>query len=101
MKYHEPRYLAFLNAAIITGAYIFLFVLSVGVIFSNAFGHFYTFLALFISSAAIFMVAFSIFRYTLEKFIYSKIRLIYKSIHSVKKSWHFVQKADYWMWLLI
>ena len=84
MKFYEPRNLAFLNAAIITGVYVILFMLSVGIIFTHAFIHFYTFLALLISSAGLFLVAYFIFRYTLEKFIYSKIRLIYKSIHSVK-----------------
>ncbi|MEI6681602.1 MAG: ATP-binding protein [Bacteroidota bacterium] len=84
MKFYEPRNLALLNAAVITGAYIVLFVFSVTIIFTNAFIHFYTFLALFLSAVAIFLVAFLIFRYTLERFIYSKIRLIYKSIHSVK-----------------
>ena len=86
MKLHEPRNLAMLNAGIITGAYAVLFLLSVGIIFSNAFIHFYTFLALFISATLIFGIAYLIFLYTLEKFIYSKIRLIYKSIHSVKIS---------------
>jgi len=84
MKLHEPRNLALLNAGIITGAYTILFLLSVSIIFAHAFIHFYTFLALFISSALIFVIAYAIFLYTLEKFIYSKIRLIYKSIHSVK-----------------
>lgn len=84
MKLHEPKNLALLNAGIITGAFVLLFLLSVGIIFTNAFGHFYTFLVLFISSALIFVTAWAIFLYTLEKFIYSKIRLIYKSIHSVK-----------------
>jgi two-component system phosphate regulon sensor histidine kinase PhoR len=84
MKLHEPRNLAFLNAGIITGAYVILFFLSVGIIFDHAFNHFYTFLALLISAVVIFLIAYSIFLYTLEKFIYSKIRLIYKSIHSVK-----------------
>jgi len=84
MKFHEPRNLALLNAGIITGAYAVLFLLSVGIIFTNAYIHFYTFLALVISSSLIFIIAYFIFLYTLEKFIYSKIRLIYKSIHSVK-----------------
>ena len=84
MKFYEPRNLAFLNAAIITGAYVILFILTVGILFTHAFTHLYTFMALFISSVALFLIAYSIFRYTLEKFIYSKIRLIYKSIHSVK-----------------
>ncbi|MEI7661714.1 MAG: ATP-binding protein [Bacteroidota bacterium] len=84
MKFHEPRNLAFLNAAIITCAYVILYILSVGVIFSKAFIHFYTFVALVMSAAALFLIAYFIFRYTLEKFIYSKIRLIYKSIHPVK-----------------
>ena len=84
MKFYEPRNLAFLNAAIITGAYIILFILTVGILFNHVFTHLYTFVALFISSVALFLIAYSIFRYTLEKFIYSKIRLIYKSIHSVK-----------------
>jgi len=84
MKFYEPRNLAFLNAAIITGAYIILFILTVGILFNHVFTHLYTFVALFISSVALFLIAYFIFRYTLEKFIYSKIRLIYKSIHSVK-----------------
>jgi two-component system phosphate regulon sensor histidine kinase PhoR len=84
MKLHEPGNLATLNAGIITGAYAVLFLLSVGIIFEDAFSHFYTFLALVITSAVIFTIAYAIFLYTLEKFIYSKIRLIYKSIHSVK-----------------
>ena len=84
MKFHEPKKLALLNAGIITGVYTILFLLSTGIIFNNAFIHFYTFLALFISLALIFIIAYTIFLYTLEKFIYSKIRLIYKSIHSVK-----------------
>jgi two-component system phosphate regulon sensor histidine kinase PhoR len=84
MKLHEPRYLALLNAGIITGAYAILFLLSVGVIFEDAFTHYYTFLILVLTSAVIFTITYAIFLYTLEKFIYSKIRLIYKSIHSVK-----------------
>ncbi|MFZ4523623.1 MAG: sensor histidine kinase [Bacteroidales bacterium] len=84
MKFHEPKNLALLNAGIIAGAYALLFFVSVGIIFDQAYTHFYTFLALFISSALIFLTAYSIFLLTLEKFIYSKIRLIYKSIHSVK-----------------
>jgi two-component system phosphate regulon sensor histidine kinase PhoR len=84
MKFHEPKSLALLNAGIITCAFAVLFFLSVSLIFENAFSHFYSFLALFISSALIFFITYLIFQYTLEKFIYSKIRLIYKSIHSVK-----------------
>ena len=84
MKFHEPKNLALLNAWIITGAYVILFLLSVGIIFANAFTHLYTFLALLFSASVIFILAYSIFLLTLEKFIYSKIRLIYKSIHSVK-----------------
>jgi two-component system phosphate regulon sensor histidine kinase PhoR len=84
MKFHEPKNLALLNAAIIAGAYAVLFLLSVGIIFTNAYSHFYTFVALFLTSALIFLIAYGIFLYTLDKFIYSKIRLIYKSIHSVK-----------------
>ncbi len=97
MKFYEPRNLALLNSGIITGSYVILFLLSVGIIFSNAFIHFYTFIALIISSMALFLISFSIFRYTLEKFIYSKIRLIYKSIHSVKigkKEHAFNQQAN-------
>jgi two-component system phosphate regulon sensor histidine kinase PhoR len=84
MKFHEPRNLALLNALIITVTYIILFLLSVGIIFTHAFSHFYTFIALVISSGVLFLITYSIFRYTVEKFIYTKIRLIYKSIHSVK-----------------
>jgi two-component system phosphate regulon sensor histidine kinase PhoR len=84
MKFHEPRNLALLNALIITVTYIILFLLSVGIIFTHAFSHLYTFIALVISSGVLFLITYSIFRYTLEKFIYTKIRLIYKSIHSVK-----------------
>ena len=84
MKFHEPRNLAFLNAGIITCAFIILFFLSVSIIFTDAWSHFYTFLALTISSGLIFLLTYFIFQFTLEKFIYSKIRLIYKSIHSVK-----------------
>ena len=97
MKFHEPKNLALLNAGIITGAFAILFLLSVGIIFENAFTHFYTFLALVISSTLIFLIAYFIFLLTLEKFIYSKIRLIYKSIHSVKvgkKEPHFYQSAN-------
>jgi len=84
MKFHEPRHLALLNAAIITGAYAFLFFLVEGVIFSHAVTHSFFYLSLVVSAAAIFVLTYFIFRFTLEKFIYSKIRLIYKSIHSVK-----------------
>ncbi|MEI7499618.1 MAG: ATP-binding protein [Bacteroidota bacterium] len=84
MKFHEPRNLALLNALIITGTYIILFVLSVTIIFTHSFSHLYTFIALAVSSGVLFLITYFIFRYTLEKFIYSKIRLIYKSIHSVK-----------------
>ncbi|MDP1622798.1 MAG: ATP-binding protein [Bacteroidales bacterium] len=84
MKFHEPKNLALLNAGIIAFAYSLLFCISVATIFSHAFTHFYTFLALFVSAALIFFIAWLIFLFTLEKFIYSKIRLIYKSIHSVK-----------------
>jgi two-component system phosphate regulon sensor histidine kinase PhoR len=84
MKFHEPKNLALLNAGIITGAFAILFFLSVGIIFKDAYSHFYTFIALVVSSAVIFIIAYAIFLHTLEKFIYSKIRLIYKSIHSVK-----------------
>jgi two-component system phosphate regulon sensor histidine kinase PhoR len=84
MKFHEPRNLALLNALVITGAYIILFVLPIEILFAGAFSYLYTYLALLISSLSLFLVTYSIFRYTLEKFIYSKIRLIYKSIHSIK-----------------
>jgi len=84
MKFYEPRNLALLNSVIITGSYIVLFLLSAGMIFTRAFSHLYTFIALVVSSCLLFFISYSIFRYTLEKFIYSKIRLIYKSIHSVK-----------------
>jgi two-component system phosphate regulon sensor histidine kinase PhoR len=84
MKFHEPRNLALLNSLIITGSYIMLFLLSVGIIFTNAFTHYYTFIALVVSTGVLFLITYTIFRYTLEKFIYSKIRLIYKSIHTVK-----------------
>ena len=84
MKLYEPMNLAFLNAAIITTAYVILFILSVVIIFDHAFSHYYTFITLLLSAASIFTIAFFIFRFTLEKFIYSKIRLVYKSIHSVK-----------------
>ncbi|MCX6269493.1 MAG: ATP-binding protein [Bacteroidetes bacterium] len=97
MKFHEPKNLALLNAGIITGAYAVLFLLSVSIIFENAFSHLYTFLALGLSAAVIFILAYSIFLLTLEKFIYSKIRLIYKSIHSVKvgkKGQPYLQSAN-------
>ncbi|MEI6173610.1 MAG: ATP-binding protein [Bacteroidota bacterium] len=84
MKFHEPRNLAMLNSVIITGSYIVLFILTSEIIFTNAFSHLYTFIALVASSCLLFFISYSIFRYTLEKFIYSKIRLIYKSIHTVK-----------------
>jgi two-component system, OmpR family, phosphate regulon sensor histidine kinase PhoR len=84
MKFYEPRSLAFLNASIITGAYVILFIASFRILFSDAFYHLYTLLALIVSAALLFLCAFFIFRYTLDRFIYSKIRLIYKSIHSVK-----------------
>jgi two-component system phosphate regulon sensor histidine kinase PhoR len=84
MKFHEPRNLALLNSLIVTGSFIIFFLLSAGLIFTGAFTHFNTYVALFISSGLLFLITYSIFRYTLEKFIYSKIRLIYKSIHSVK-----------------
>lgn len=84
MKFHEPKNLALLNSGIITGAYGIFFLLSAGILFSHAFVHFYTYLALFVSSVMIFIISYVIFLYTIERFIYSKIRLIYKSIHSVK-----------------
>ena len=84
MKFHEPRNLALLNALVITGSYMIIFLLSVEILFTIPFSLLYIVLALLISSALLFLISFSIFRYTLEKFIYSKIRLIYKSIHSVK-----------------
>ena len=73
-----------LNAGVITATFAFLFFLSVGVAFTGAYTHWYTFVALLISASVIFLTAFTIFRITLERFIYSKIRLIYKTIHSVK-----------------
>ena len=84
MKFHEPRNLAMLNSVIITGSYIMLFFLSVGIIFTGALSNIYAYITLITTSIVIFIITFFIFRYTLEKFIYSKIRLIYKSIHSVK-----------------
>lgn len=84
MKFHDPRNLSILNAFILSGAYALLFIVSIGLLFAGAFSHYYTWLALFLSTGLIFLIAFAIFRYTLERFIYSKIRLIYKSIHSVK-----------------
>jgi two-component system, OmpR family, phosphate regulon sensor histidine kinase PhoR len=97
MKFYIPKNLALLNAGVITAAFACLFLLSVGVIFENAFIHLYTFLALLLSSAMIFLITYSIFLITLDKFIYSKIRLIYKSIHSVKvgkKEQPFYQSAN-------
>lgn len=84
MKFHDPRNLSILNAFIISGSYGVLFIITIQLLFAEPFTHFYTFLALFLSTALIFFISFAIFRYTLERFIYSKIRLIYKSIHSVK-----------------
>ena len=84
MKFHEPKNLALLNSLIITGSYIMLFFLSVGIIFTGALSNMYAYITLIITSIVLFIITFFIFRYTLEKFIYSKIRLIYKSIHSVK-----------------
>jgi two-component system phosphate regulon sensor histidine kinase PhoR len=84
MKFHDPRNLSILNAFIISGTFALLFMISVALLFTNAFSHYYTYLALLLSAVSIFVISYAIFRYTLERFIYSKIRLIYKSIHSVK-----------------
>jgi two-component system, OmpR family, phosphate regulon sensor histidine kinase PhoR len=83
MKYHQPRTIAFINAIIITLAYLLLAVVS-ALVFHPPVGHFLLALYTLGSSALIFLFCYLVFRYTLEKFIYSKIRLIYKSIHSIK-----------------
>jgi len=84
MKFHVPRHLALLNAGIITGTYLILFILTAAFIIPGAFNRLMAWLALFTSAAMIFTLVYIIYLYTLEKFIYSKIRLIYKNIHSVK-----------------
>ncbi len=96
MKFHDPRNLSILNAFVISCSFALLFIISVGLLFADAFTHYYTYLALFLSAGSIFLISFSIFRYTLERFIYSKIRLIYKSIHSVKvgKKEKFIIRPD-------
>lgn len=84
MKFHEPRNLAFLNALIITGVYIFLFFISDVLLFNQVPGNFLFYIILITSAFLLFILVNFIFRYTLDRFIYSKIRLIYKSIHTFK-----------------
>ncbi len=84
MKFHEPRSLALLNAAILTAFYGVLFVLLAMILFPDSLAHGSTLLLLLASGALLFGAVYGTFRYTLDRFIYSKIRLIYKSIHSVK-----------------
>ncbi len=84
MKFHEPKQLALLNAAVITGSLLIistlLFLLPVplrawfpGIA-----------VPLFLGALVIFPVSYFLFYYTIRRFILSKLRLIYKSIHTVK-----------------
>jgi len=89
MKFHDPRALAYLNAAAVTSGYMVLFLLSILAIKPLLLVRFTTFLILFAGSGLLFAGTYFFIRYTVDKFIYSKIRLIYKSIYSVK-----AQKQD-------
>ena len=84
MKYHEPRFIAIINALSVTAVYVLVFFLGVTLVFHGTFSDIFHILFLTITSAVIFLLTYYISHYTLERFIYSKIRLIYKSIHSVK-----------------
>ena len=84
MKFHDPKYLALLNAVIATVMSGFLFYVSVFLLFDTGLFHWKIFLTFTLSGIIIFSVTFLLFHYTIDRFIYSKIRLIYKSIHSVK-----------------
>jgi two-component system phosphate regulon sensor histidine kinase PhoR len=84
MKFHIPRYLALLNAFIVSASGAAVFALLVWLFMPGSFPAGRLAAAILISSGILFAVSYFIFRYTLDRFIYSKIRLIYKSIHSVK-----------------
>jgi two-component system, OmpR family, phosphate regulon sensor histidine kinase PhoR len=84
MRYHEPRFIATINAATVTAIYIVFYLLGVTLIFHGTLHDLYPVLFLVVTALVIFLVSYYISHYTLERFIYSKIRLIYKSIHSIK-----------------
>lgn len=84
MKFHDPKYLALLNALVATGAYLLLFFLSFRFLSGAGFFHWKVLFTLLITGLVIFFLTFLMFRYTVDRFIYSKVRLIYKSIHRVK-----------------
>jgi len=89
MNFHEPRAIAFLNASIVTAAYLLLFLVSAALLEPGLFSKFITYPVILISGSLLFAATWFFFRFTVEKFIYSKIRLIYKSIYNVK-----VRKTD-------
>jgi two-component system phosphate regulon sensor histidine kinase PhoR len=84
MKYHEPRFIALINAWVISVAASILFVLGILLFDPGVLKKFSTILILLLSGLLIFLISYNIFQYTLERFIYSKIRLIYKTIHNIK-----------------
>lgn len=84
MKFHDPKYLALLNAFIASAAYVVLFFFSIRFLFNTEVFNWKLFFVLMFSALFIFTLTFLMFRYTIDRFIYSKIRLIYKSIHRVK-----------------
>lgn len=84
MKFHDPKYLALLNALIAAGIYLLLFFISFSFLSETGFFHWKVLLTFIVTALIIFFLTFLMFRYTIDRFIYSKIRLIYKSIHRVK-----------------
>ncbi len=84
MRFHEPRFIAIINALVVTAVYVVFYLLGVSVIFHGTLHDIYPVLFLVFSALLIFLISYYISHYTVERFIYSKIRLIYKSIHSIK-----------------
>lgn len=78
MKTTNPRRIALINALLVTGIVLVVFVSMAYIIKPS------TFILLLVILATLFITAFLAFRYTLEKFIYDKIKLIYKTIHNFK-----------------
>lgn len=84
MKFYNARTIAWMNASVVTGAHMLLFLLTVLLVSPELLGKAKLYFFLLIACGLLFTVSYLFFRYTLDKFIYSKIRLIYKSIYSVK-----------------
>ncbi len=78
MKYTDPKYLAFINAAAIA-AFAFIGTLVFGIFTGKL-----NLLFVLLFSGGLGTFCFLLMRYTIEAFIYEKIRLIYKSIRRIK-----------------